>query len=144
MMETAMIDTRQMHSLTDFLRNHKAHVARLKETRMPEVLTVNGRTEVLIQDVESYQDLLDRLHHSVVGQTVRRVLCHRRHSGSIQGEITQRSMLFLSLTLDHWVIDGAPAAAFLHTVTGHLADPWWMVAAVPPPHYPALSADSRA
>ena len=58
-----MLDTRQIHSLTDFLRNHKAHVARLKETRLPEVLTVNGRAEVVIQDAESYQALLDRLHH---------------------------------------------------------------------------------
>ena len=58
-----MLDTRQIHSLTDFLRHHKAHVARLKETSMPEVLTVNGRAEVVIQDAESYQTLLDRLHH---------------------------------------------------------------------------------
>jgi PHD/YefM family antitoxin component YafN of YafNO toxin-antitoxin module len=63
MMEAAMLDTRQIYPLTDFLRNHKAHVARLKETRMPEVLTVNGRAEVVIQDAESYQELLDRLHH---------------------------------------------------------------------------------
>jgi pyruvate dehydrogenase E2 component (dihydrolipoamide acetyltransferase) len=48
-----------------------------------------------------------------------------------QGEITKRSMMFLSLTFDHRVIDGAPAAAFLHTLKGHLEDPWWMVAAVP-------------
>jgi hypothetical protein len=58
-----MLDTRQIHSLTDFLRNHKAHLARLKETKTPEVLTVNGRAEIVIQDAESYQDLLDRLHH---------------------------------------------------------------------------------
>ena len=58
-----MLDTRQIHSLTDFLRNHKAHLARLKETKTPEILTVNGRAEVVIQDAESYQDLLDRLHH---------------------------------------------------------------------------------
>src|SRR5712691_3064878 len=58
-----MLDTRQIHSLTDFLRNHKAYVARLKATRMPEVLTVNGRAAVVIQDAESYQELLDRLHH---------------------------------------------------------------------------------
>ncbi len=45
-----------------------------------------------------------------------------------QGEITKRSMMFLSLTFDHRVIDGAPAAEFLRTVTGHLEDPWWMVA----------------
>jgi pyruvate dehydrogenase E2 component (dihydrolipoamide acetyltransferase) len=48
-----------------------------------------------------------------------------------EGEITKRSMMFLSLTFDHRVIDGAPAAAFLHTVRGYLEDPWWMVAARP-------------
>ena len=58
-----MLDTRQIHPLTDFLRNHKAHVARLKETRTPEVLTVNGRAELVVQDAESYQALLDRLYH---------------------------------------------------------------------------------
>jgi pyruvate dehydrogenase E2 component (dihydrolipoamide acetyltransferase) len=47
-----------------------------------------------------------------------------------QGEIAKRSMMFLSLTFDHRVIDGAPAAEFLHTVTAHLEDPWWMVACV--------------
>ena len=47
-----------------------------------------------------------------------------------QGEIAKRSMMFLSLTFDHRVIDGAPAAEFLHTVTAHLEDPWWMVASV--------------
>lgn len=58
-----MLDTRHIHPLTDFLRNHKAHVARLKESRTAEVLTVNGRAEIVVQDVESYQALLDRLHH---------------------------------------------------------------------------------
>lgn len=58
-----MIDTRRIHALTDFLRHHKVHVARLKETKLPEVLTVNGRAEVVIQDATSYQELLDRLHH---------------------------------------------------------------------------------
>ena len=37
-----------------------------------------------------------------------------------RGEITRRSMLFLSLTFDHRVIDGAPAAAFLQTVIDFL------------------------
>ena len=41
----------------------KARVARLKETRSPEVLTVNGRAELVVQDVDSYQALLVRLHH---------------------------------------------------------------------------------
>ena len=49
-----------------------------------------------------------------------------------QGEISKRSMLFLSLTFDHCVIDGAPAAAFLHTLKGYLEDPWWMLTSSPP------------
>ncbi len=49
--------------MTDFLRKHKPYLARLKETQTPEILTVNGRAEVVIQNAESYQDLLDRLHH---------------------------------------------------------------------------------
>src|ERR1039458_7293128 len=58
-----MLDTREIHPLTDFLRNHKAHVTRLKETHAPEVLTVNGKAEIVIQDAESYQRMIDRLHH---------------------------------------------------------------------------------
>jgi PHD/YefM family antitoxin component YafN of YafNO toxin-antitoxin module len=58
-----MLDTREIHPLTDFLRNHKAHVTRLKETQAPEVLTVNGKAEVVVQDAASYQLLLDRLRH---------------------------------------------------------------------------------
>ena len=57
-----MLDVRQIHSLTDFLRNHKAHIERMKVTRTPELLTVNGRAELVVQDAESYQALLDRLH----------------------------------------------------------------------------------
>jgi len=55
-----MLDTRQIHSMSDFIRNHKLHIARLKETRTPEVLTVNGRAEVVVLDAESYQILMDQ------------------------------------------------------------------------------------
>jgi PHD/YefM family antitoxin component YafN of YafNO toxin-antitoxin module len=58
-----MLGAREIHSLTDFLRNHKAHVARLKKTQAPEVLTVNGKAEVVVQDAASYQAMLNRLHH---------------------------------------------------------------------------------
>jgi hypothetical protein len=58
-----VLDTREIHSLTDFLRNHKKHVARLKKTRAPEVLTVNGKAEVVVQDAASYQLMQERLHH---------------------------------------------------------------------------------
>lgn len=57
-----MLDATKVHPLTDFLRNHKAHVAELKETGQPELLTVNGKAELVIQDAESYQQMADRLY----------------------------------------------------------------------------------
>lgn len=56
-----MFNTKQIHSMSDFLRNHKAHVARLKETRTPEVLTVNGRAELVILDTETYDNMIEQL-----------------------------------------------------------------------------------
>ena len=56
-----MLDSRQIHSMSDFLRNHKAHIARLKETRTPEVLTVNGRAEVVMLDTETYESMVQQL-----------------------------------------------------------------------------------
>jgi len=56
-----------------------------------------------------------------VGRVVEKPVVYR-------GEIARRAMVFLSLTFDHRVIDGAPAAEFLRTLRDHLEDPWWMVA----------------
>lgn len=48
-----------IRSLSDFQRNTRAHVARLKATGLPEILTVNGQAELVVQSAESYQRLLD-------------------------------------------------------------------------------------
>lgn len=56
-----MLDLRQVFSLTDFLRNHKDMVARVTETHKPVVLTVKGKPALVIQDADSYQELIDRL-----------------------------------------------------------------------------------
>ncbi len=54
-----MIDLNDIHSLTEFQRNTKAHIDRLKETGRPQVLTVNGKAEIIVQDANSYQKLLE-------------------------------------------------------------------------------------
>ncbi len=43
------------------------------------------------------------------------------------GQIAKGSMMYLSLTFDHRIVDGAPAAEFLQAVSKYLEDPWWMV-----------------
>lgn len=56
-----MIFIPTIHSLSDFQRNSSGHIRRLKESGLPEVLTVNGRAELVVQTAESYQALLNRL-----------------------------------------------------------------------------------
>ncbi len=62
-MNGMQLDTSQIHPVSDFIRNHKAHIARLKETRTPEVLTVNGRAEVVMLDAESYEKLMGHIRN---------------------------------------------------------------------------------
>lgn len=56
-----MLDLNNIHSLSDFNRNSKEHIERLKESGEPEVLTVNGKAELVVQDAESYQELLNTI-----------------------------------------------------------------------------------
>ena len=55
-----MLDINQIHPLTDFLRNHKTHIERIKDTHGSEILTVNGRAEVVVLAPAVYQDLIER------------------------------------------------------------------------------------
>src|ERR1700688_3523038 len=56
-----MIDLREVRSVTEFQRNIKDYVLRLKKRKTPLVLTVNGRAELVVQDAEGYQQILERL-----------------------------------------------------------------------------------
>ncbi len=84
-----MLDTRQIHSMTDFLRNHKAHVARLKETRTPEVLTVNGRAEVVLLDTETYEDMVEQLQHMRAVAAARVHMAQARKNAPPQEPLTE-------------------------------------------------------
>ncbi len=66
-----MIQTQNIHSLTDFQRHTADHIKRLKESGLPEVLTVNGRAELVLQTADAYQALLNRLelHESAAAIT---------------------------------------------------------------------------
>ena len=74
-----MLDTRRIHPMSDFLRNHKAHVARLKETRTPEVLTVNGRAEVVLLDTETYESMVEQLNQQQEKEQEKEIAAARAH-----------------------------------------------------------------
>lgn len=66
-----MIDLREVRSVTDFQRNAKEYVGKLKGSKTPLVLTVNGRAELVVQDAASYQEMLDRLEELETVEAVR-------------------------------------------------------------------------
>ena len=67
-----MIDLREVCSVSEFQRNIKEYVGRLKENKTPLVLTVNGRAELVVQDAESYQLILERLQRAETVAAIRR------------------------------------------------------------------------
>ena len=69
-----MIDLREVRSVTEFQRNIKGYLGRLKEGKRPMVLTVNGRAELVVQDAESYQLMLDRLERAETVAAIRQGL----------------------------------------------------------------------
>ncbi|MDP8243882.1 MAG: type II toxin-antitoxin system Phd/YefM family antitoxin [Candidatus Hinthialibacter antarcticus] len=59
-----MLNLDNICSLSEFQRNTKSVLEHIKQTGLPQVLTVNGKAEVVVQDAASYQkilNLLDRL-----------------------------------------------------------------------------------
>ena len=62
---------KDIHPLTDFKRNTSDFVSRMKKTRRPVVLTVNGKAELVVQDAESYQQILERLERYEAVEAIR-------------------------------------------------------------------------
>ena len=56
-----MVQADETYSLLEFTQHAMDHIARLKSSGQPEVLTVDGKAEVVVQNAAAYQALLDRL-----------------------------------------------------------------------------------
>ena len=50
-----------IYPLVDFERHTVEFVKQTRETKQRLVLTVNGKAELIVQDADSYQQILDRL-----------------------------------------------------------------------------------
>jgi PHD/YefM family antitoxin component YafN of YafNO toxin-antitoxin module len=69
-----MLRTSNIQSLTEFQRDTKATIAKLKRNGAALVLTVNGRAELVVQHAEAYQALMDRLERLETIEGVRQGL----------------------------------------------------------------------
>jgi PHD/YefM family antitoxin component YafN of YafNO toxin-antitoxin module len=55
------IDLNEIYSLSDFQRNAKQHITRMKKKRRPIVLTINGKAEMVGMDVALFHELLETI-----------------------------------------------------------------------------------
>ena len=50
-----MINSSNIHSLTDFRHNAKKFVEQLQANKSPLILTINGKAAIVVEDVESFE-----------------------------------------------------------------------------------------
>ena len=65
---------KDIQSLSDFKRNSREFLERMRETGNPVVLTINGRAEVVVQDAASYQKLLNYIGDMEAREGIKRGL----------------------------------------------------------------------
>jgi prevent-host-death family protein len=74
-LDYAMLDiTKDIQSLTNFRRNSGEFLKRLRKSKRPIVLTVNGKAAAVVQDAEAYQRLLDIAARADVDEAIRQGL----------------------------------------------------------------------
>jgi PHD/YefM family antitoxin component YafN of YafNO toxin-antitoxin module len=94
------IDLQQIHPLTDFLRNHKEHIARIKKTRDPEILTINGKAEIVMVDAESYQSIIEKLQQIETIEAIRLGL-----KAAKDGDVKPAEQVFLEMKSKYGISD---------------------------------------
>ena len=57
-----MFTADSIRPMSDFSRKPAEHIKRLKKTGKPEVLTVNGKAAIVIQDARAYEEMAGLLH----------------------------------------------------------------------------------
>jgi len=82
-----MFKAEDIHSVTDFIRNSREHIRRLANSGQPEVLTVNGKAQVVVQDAQAYQRLLDDVEYAQTVRTLReRIAAYQRGEPGVAPE----------------------------------------------------------
>jgi prevent-host-death family protein len=88
-----MLDiSKDIHSLTAFRRNSGQFMKRLKKTKRPVILTVNGKAEAVVQDAESYQRLLDIAAQSDVFEAIRQAKDDVAHNRTRSAQVVFRTL----------------------------------------------------
>jgi pyruvate dehydrogenase E2 component (dihydrolipoamide acetyltransferase) len=108
-------------SLADLARERARLVERARSNQLTPGQLTGGTftiTNLGIYDIDAFTPIVNPPEAAIlgVGRIVDKVVIHN-------DKIAQRSMITLSLSFDHRIVDGAPAAAFLQTIKQHLEQP---------------------
>ena len=74
-----------IHTVTEFCRKPAEHIRRLNEHKLPQLLTVNGKAAVVVQDAETYERVAKLAQYAESLQSMRRALSEQ---GRALGEFT--------------------------------------------------------
>ena len=91
-----MIRLSDIHSVTEFQRNPKGLLGKIRESQNPAILTVNGKAEFVLQAAESYELLLDRLKQAEDTEAIRAGLLQ-----SLRGNVRPADDFFREFELKH-------------------------------------------
>ena len=72
-----MLNSYDMHTVTDFSRKPAEHIKRLMERKRPEILTVNGKAAVVVQDAETYEKMAALAAYAESIQSIRQALSEK-------------------------------------------------------------------
>lgn len=73
-----IIEVAESFTLKDFQRNPAECINRLKQTRQPIELTVNGQAEVVMFDAQSFRQMLETIENTETLEAIKRGLEHIR------------------------------------------------------------------
>ena len=69
-----MFYSSSIHTVTEFSRKPAEHIKRLIDHKLPELLTVNGKAAVVVQDAETYEKMAELAQYAESLQSIRRAL----------------------------------------------------------------------
>ena len=69
-----MFQSSDIHTVTEFSRKPAEHIKRLSESKRPELLTVNGKAAVVVQDAETYEKMATLAEYAESVQSIRQAM----------------------------------------------------------------------
>jgi pyruvate dehydrogenase E2 component (dihydrolipoamide acetyltransferase) len=112
--------------LTEIAREMRELVERARVGKaLPDELSGSTFTitNLGMHEIDAFTPIINLPEAAILG-----VGCIKARPAVVDGEIRVRQMVWLSLTFDHRLVDGAPAARFLQTIKQLVEEPYLLLA----------------